>query len=69
MAIAVPPSLAALPAHSPWLVMLIGFVLAIFVSVAAALTAEYLDPSFRTPADVAEILKVQVLASVPRQVA
>jgi uncharacterized protein involved in exopolysaccharide biosynthesis len=69
VAIAVPPSLAALPAHSPWLVMLIGFVLAIFVSVAAALTAEYLDPSFRTPADVAEILKVQVLASVPRQVA
>jgi uncharacterized protein involved in exopolysaccharide biosynthesis len=69
VAIAVPPSLPALPAHSPWLVMLIGFVLAIFVSVAAALTAEYFDPSFRNPEDVAEILNVQVLASVPRQVA
>jgi uncharacterized protein involved in exopolysaccharide biosynthesis len=69
VAIAVPPSLPALPAHSPWSVMLIGFLLAIFMSVATALTAEYFDPSFRTPADVAEILKVQVLASVPRQVA
>jgi uncharacterized protein involved in exopolysaccharide biosynthesis len=69
VAIAVAPSLPKLPAYSPWFVMLIGFFLAIFVSVAAAVTAEYLDPSFRTPADVAGILKVQVLASVPRQVA
>jgi uncharacterized protein involved in exopolysaccharide biosynthesis len=69
VAIAVPPSVPALPAHSPWLVMLVGFFVAAFVSLGAAVVAEYLDPSFRTPAEVAEILRVPVLASVPRQAA
>jgi uncharacterized protein involved in exopolysaccharide biosynthesis len=67
--IAVPPAVPALPAHNPWLVMVIGFFLAVFMSVAAGFTAEFLDPSFRTPTEVSELLKLPVLASVPRQAA
>jgi len=69
VAIAVPPSVPVLPAYSPTLVMLIGLLLGLFLSVGAAFLAEYLDPSFRTPAEVSDILKVPVLASVPRQAA
>jgi uncharacterized protein involved in exopolysaccharide biosynthesis len=69
VAIAVPPSVPVLPAYSPMLVLFIGLLLGLFVSVGAAFVAEYLDPSFRTPAEVNDILKVTVLASVPRQAA
>jgi uncharacterized protein involved in exopolysaccharide biosynthesis len=69
VAIAVPPIVPLIPAHSPVLVMMIGFVLATMMSIGAGVMAEYLDPSFRTPAEVAESLGMPVLASVPRQVA
>jgi uncharacterized protein involved in exopolysaccharide biosynthesis len=69
VAVAVPPSVPALPAHSPWLVMMIGILVAIFVSIGVTVIAEFLDPSFRNPAEVAQILNIQVLASVPRQAA
>lgn len=69
VAIAVPPIVPVLPAHSPLLVMMIGFVLATVMSLGAGVLAEYLDPSFRTPTEVAESLGMPVLASVPRQVA
>jgi polysaccharide biosynthesis protein PslE len=69
VAIAVPPVVPVLPAHSPIGVLAIGFLFAIFVSIGAAVVAEYLDPSFRTPAEVLEILNVPVLASIPRQAA
>jgi uncharacterized protein involved in exopolysaccharide biosynthesis len=69
VAIAVPPSLPVLPAYSAMLVLFIGLLLALFVSVGAAFVAEYLDPSFRTPEEVNDILNVPVLAYVPRRVA
>jgi uncharacterized protein involved in exopolysaccharide biosynthesis len=69
VAIAVPPSVPELPAYSPFLILLIGLVLAVGVSVGAAFVAEYLDPSFRTPAEVMDILKMPVLASMPKKVA
>jgi len=69
VAIAVPPSLPVLPAYSPILVLSIGLLLGLFVSVGAAFVAEYLDPSFRTPAEVNDILKITVLASMPKKVA
>jgi uncharacterized protein involved in exopolysaccharide biosynthesis len=69
VAIAVPPVIPVLPAHSPLLVGFVGFFLAIFTSIAAGFVAEYIDPSFRTPAEVADILGFPVLASVSRQVA
>ena len=67
VAIAVPPTVPVLPAYSPITLLPIGFLLAIFGSVGTAYTAEYLDPCFRTPGEVADILQVPVLASVPRQ--
>jgi uncharacterized protein involved in exopolysaccharide biosynthesis len=67
--IAVPPSVPVLPAYSAMLVLLIGLLLALFVSLGAVFVAEYLDPSFRTPAEVNDVLKLPVLASLPRQAA
>lgn len=69
VAIAVPPVVPVVPAYGPFLVMFIGFFAAVFAGVAAGFTAEYLDPSFRTPQEVAEILQIPVLAAVPRQAA
>jgi len=69
VAIAVPPILPILPWVSPILVLLIGVVLAAFLSAAAAFLAEYLNPSLRTPAEVLEVLRIPVLASVPKQTA
>lgn len=68
VAIAVPPVVPILPAYNPLFALFAGFILAIVVGVAAGFIAEYLDASFRTPAEVAEALKVPVLASVPKQV-
>jgi uncharacterized protein involved in exopolysaccharide biosynthesis len=67
--LAVPPSVPVLPATSPLFVVFVGFLLAAFVSVATTLLAEYLDPTFRTSADVIEILNIPVVVSVPNQAA
>jgi polysaccharide biosynthesis protein PslE len=67
VAIAVPPTISLLPAHSPLLVMAIGFVLAVFAGIASALVAEHFDSSFRTPKEVAETLHIPVIASVPKR--
>ncbi len=67
--LSVPPTVPVLPAYNPLLVVLLGLVLAFFVSIAAAFVAEYLDPSFRTPAEVIETLKIPVVASVPKRAA
>jgi uncharacterized protein involved in exopolysaccharide biosynthesis len=69
VAIAVPPVVPIVPAYGPFLVMFIGFCAAMFSAVAAGFTAEYLDPSFRTPQEVLETLNIHVLASIPRQAA
>lgn len=60
------PVVPALPSRSPWLFGLIGIVLASLASVGAAVTLEYLDESFRTPAEVSAELGIPVLAAVPR---
>ena len=58
----VPP---VLPSSSPLMTFVLGFVLASIVSAGAALTVDYLDPSFRTPAEVLDELNIPVLAAVP----
>lgn len=58
----VPP---VIPTSSPWMTFLLGFVMAVIVSVGAALAVDYLDPSFRTPAEVFSELNIPVLAAVP----
>jgi len=69
VAIADPATVPALPAHSPLMVVFVGFVFAIFLAVATGFTAEYLDSSFRTPGEVMETLKMPVLASMPKRAA
>jgi polysaccharide biosynthesis transport protein len=69
VSIAVPPVLPILPWVGPVLVLGCGTVLAGFVGAGAAFLAEYLDPSLRTPAEVLEVLRIPVLASVPKQTA
>lgn len=69
VAIAVPPMVPVLPAFSPLLALMVGFVFAMAVSFASGYIAEYLDASFRTPKEVVDALNMPVLASVPRQAA
>src|SRR5271155_2123911 len=69
VAIAVPAVVPILPKYSPWLVMFLGLFAAVFVAIAVAFVAEYLDPSFRTPEEVMETLKMPVLASMPKRAA
>jgi uncharacterized protein involved in exopolysaccharide biosynthesis len=68
VAIAVPAIVPILPAYNPLLFLLVGFVLASIMGVSSAFIAEYLDASFRTPAEVAEALNIPVVTSVPKQV-
>lgn len=65
VAVAVPPMVPVLPHYSPLLVIMLGALLASCVSMGAAFVAEYLDPSFRTPDEVEELLNVPVFASIP----
>lgn len=69
VAIAVPPLVPVLPAYNPLLALVVGFVFAVVVGLATGFIAEYLDGSFRTPAEVVEALNMPVLASVPKQAA
>lgn len=69
VSIAVPAVPPALPAINPVLAGLGAFVLAILSAIAAGFIAEKIDPSFRTPVEVSETLRIPVLACLPRQVA
>ena len=65
VAIAVPPVVPILPWIGPMLIVACGVALAAFISAGAAFLAEFLNPSMRTPAQVLEVLRIPVLASVP----
>ena len=69
VAIAVPASVPVLPAHNPNTIMLAGFFLAVLGGIGAGYFAELIDPSFHTPSDVEEMLKITVLAAVPKEAA
>lgn len=63
--IAEKPSVPVLPARSPWTFGLFGMVLALSLSAGMVFTLEYLDSSFRTPAEVETFLHLPVLAALP----
>jgi len=69
VSIAVPPVVPILPWIGPMLIVAVGLVLGAFVSAGAAFLAEYMNPSLRTPDEVLEVLRIPVLASVPKQTA
>jgi len=69
VAIAVPAYVPVLPAYNSLVILIAGFIAAAFAGIAAGYLAEFMDPSFRTPDEVAEVLNLTVLAAVPKQVA
>jgi uncharacterized protein involved in exopolysaccharide biosynthesis len=69
VAIAVPAEVPALPARSPLSVLVPGFFLAVLGGIGAGFLAEFADPSFRTPSEVEETLKITVLGAMPKQAA
>src|SRR5580704_6916620 len=69
VAIAVPAVTPILPKYSPFLVMFLGLFGAIFLAIAAAYVMEYLDPSFRTPQEVSDMMNIPVLATMPKRAA
>jgi uncharacterized protein involved in exopolysaccharide biosynthesis len=64
VAVAEPAVVPDLPARSRLFSLVVGLLAAIAASVASATTAEYLNPSLKTPVDVIEFLDVPVLASI-----
>jgi len=69
VAIAVPPTIPVLPAYSPLLILGAGFAAAFALSLGAGYTAEYLNSSLCTPAQVTELLGIPVVIAIPRQAA
>jgi uncharacterized protein involved in exopolysaccharide biosynthesis len=67
VAIADPPSVPALPMKSVWYYGLIGLMLAGAGSAGLAFIADFMDPSFRTPAEVVAFLDSPVLAAIPKK--
>lgn len=67
VAIAVPPTIPALPKFSLSTVIAMGLFLAIVVSASTTYTVDYLDSSFRTPRDVVDILGIPIVAGVPKR--
>jgi uncharacterized protein involved in exopolysaccharide biosynthesis len=59
------PLVPKIPSNSRWLTLLVGTLFAMVVAFGAVWINEYLDPSFRTPREVALELSVPVLAAVP----
>ncbi len=66
VAIAEDPVAPALPVWSTWAVLAMGLVAAGVAGSGAAFAADYLDPTLRTPDEVAAYLDAPVLASFPR---
>jgi uncharacterized protein involved in exopolysaccharide biosynthesis len=65
VAIVEPPVAAALPVHPLLLYFLLAFGFATVFSVGTAFTAEYFDPTIRTPDEARGLLEVPVLAWLP----
>ncbi len=63
--IAEQPAAPGLPVTAAWTVVAIGVVAAGGAGAGAAFVADYLDPGFRNPDDVAAYLQMPVLASLP----
>jgi len=65
VAVAEPPSSPSFPSNSPWPLLFGGIFFAAFAAMGAVAAQHFLDPSFRTPSEVADELNVPLLAAVP----
>ena len=66
VAIAEQPVVPALPSRSPLSAAMLTLLLGLSVSIGTAFVADFVDPSFRTPDEVAGFLESPVLASLPK---
>jgi uncharacterized protein involved in exopolysaccharide biosynthesis len=64
--VAMPALVPVLPQFSPLLFGVLGFILSVIIGLGSAFAAEYFNPSFGTPDEVAEFLEVPVFASIPQ---
>jgi uncharacterized protein involved in exopolysaccharide biosynthesis len=64
--VAEPATAPLLPANHRFSTFLLGLLLASLTSMGLAFAVEYLDPTFRTPDEVASFLNIPVLAAMPR---
>ena len=69
VAIAIPPSIPVLPVLSWPLTVLIAIVSALVISIGTAYAADYLDPSFHTPAQVIDMMGIPVVIAVSKKTA
>ncbi len=67
VAIADSPEVPALPMYSLSMLLAIAFIGSLFLSVIAAYAVDYFDPSFHTPAQVAEVLEIPVVVAVHKR--
>lgn len=63
--VAEPPRVPLLPASGRTMLLLAGFVFAIVAGVVATFVLDFLDPRFRTRAEVERVLELPVLAAMP----
>jgi uncharacterized protein involved in exopolysaccharide biosynthesis len=69
VAIAVPPAIPVLPVLSWPMIVFIGLCAATALSIGTAYAADYLDPSFHTPAQVFDTLRIPIVVAVSRKTA
>ena len=62
VAIAETPVAPSFPVYSPVMLLLAAAVVALMMSIGAAFVADYFDPTFRTPEEIAGIMDLPVLA-------
>jgi uncharacterized protein involved in exopolysaccharide biosynthesis len=67
VAVAEPPTVPALPSHSPFLFAALIFAGMSFLSVGTFWTLEYFDSTLRTTSEVESFLKIPVFAAIPSQ--
>jgi uncharacterized protein involved in exopolysaccharide biosynthesis len=69
VAIATPPEVPLRPIHSAALIFLMAFAIAVLVSLLTTYMTDYFDPSFRTPAEVIDILGVGIVVALAKKTA
>jgi uncharacterized protein involved in exopolysaccharide biosynthesis len=69
VAMAEQPVVPSLPSRSPLSVAVLTLLLGGVFSLSTAFVLNFVDPSFHTPAQVADVLKIPVVIAVPRRIA
>jgi uncharacterized protein involved in exopolysaccharide biosynthesis len=64
VAIAEQPMAPTLRSNSPWTLLIVGGLFAVIVSLGTAFTLDYMDSSFRTPAEVFAELNIPMLGAI-----